>query len=103
MKKINKYTYNLNDTFNNRKDIAFAILNVFDSLAVGVYSEVLNEEVVRLYFGSYMRSFYEDNRMNLFEMRKDKNDAGLYANYERFMEEWDFREDRLKSLNRRIK
>lgn len=103
MKKINKYTYKLNDTFNNRKDIVFAILNVFDSLAVGVYSEVLNEEVVRLYFGSYMRSFYEDNRMNLFEMRKDKNDAGLYANYERFMEEWDFREDRLKSLNRRIK
>ena len=80
MKKKNKYTYNLNDTFNNRKDIAFAILNVFDSLAVGVYSEVLNEEVVRLYFGSYMRSFYEDNRMNLFEMRKDKNHAGLNAN-----------------------
>lgn len=104
MELLNKYTDNASNIFTNREDVIFAILNLFERLAVGVYTEVLSEEVVVRYFGSYMRSFYEDNRINLFEMRKSRNDAGLYANYEQFMEEWDFRQERLKSLNgRRVK
>lgn len=103
MKKLNKYTYASSYVFEHQEDATFSILNIFDRLAVGVYTGVLSEEVVVMYFGSYMRSFYENNRLNLFEMRKRKSDAGLYANYERFMEEWDFRQERLKSLNRRLK
>lgn len=99
MKKLYKYTYN--DAFSNRKDAIFVILNIFDSLAIGVYTEVLAEEVVIMFFGSYMRRFYEDNRLYLFEMRKIKNDSSLYANYERFMEEWDFRKESRISLNSR--
>lgn len=101
MELLNKYTDKASNIFNNPEDMIFAILNLFERLAVGVYTEVLSEEVVVRYFGSYMRSFYEDNMINLFEMRKRRNDAGLYANYEKFMEEWDFRYERLKSLNNR--
>lgn len=103
MEKLNTYTHDLGEVLKSREDIIFSILSIFDSLAVGVYTEILSEEVVIMYFGSYMRSFYEDNRLNLFEMRKSKNDAGLYACYEQFMEEWDFRKEKLKGLNRRIK
>lgn len=111
MKKLAKYIYNSKDVLNDRGDILrdkqnefFFILNIFDSLTVGIYTEVLNEEIVIMYFGSYMQSFYEDNRLNLFRMRKIQNNAGLYANYERFMEELDFRKKRLKNLNsRRVK
>lgn len=99
MQKLYKYTYN--DEFSNKEDASFAILNIFDRLAVGVYTEVLAEEVVIMYFGSYMRRFYKDNRLNLFEIRKVKNDSGLYANYERFMEEWDFRKESKISLDSR--
>lgn len=101
MKKIDKYTREINSEYEDREKVLYSILSIFERLAVGVYTEVLTEEVVVLYFGSYMRSFYEDNRLNLFQMRESENNAGLYANYERFMEEWDFRQERLKSLNSR--
>ena len=101
MKKLDKYTRGINSAYEYREKVFFSILSIFERLAVGVYSEVLTEEVVVLYFGSYMRSFYKDNRLNLFKMRESENNAGLYANYERFMEEWDFRQESLKRLNSR--
>ncbi|MGN0413601.1 MAG: hypothetical protein ACI4FV_11255, partial [Lachnospiraceae bacterium] len=67
MELLNKYTDNTSNIFKNREDVIFAMLSLFERLAVGVYTEVLSEEVVVRYFGSYMRSFYEDNRINLFE------------------------------------
>lgn len=100
MNLLNKYTNNIAP---NREDKLLAILNLFERLAVGVYTEVLSEEVVIRYFGSYMRNFYEDNRISLFEMRKSKNDVGLYANYEQLMEEWNLRKERFKSMDSRRK
>ena len=79
------------------KDGILIILDVFEKLAAGVYSDVLSEEVVKLYYGACMQNFYANNRFILFEIRKKKDDAGLYANYERFMEEWDIRQKTLDS------
>ena len=36
-------------------------------------------------------------------VRKSKNDAGLYANYEQLMEEWNLRKERFKSMDSRRK
>ncbi len=99
MKKLNEFTHESEDMSQERADAFFAILNMFDCLAIGVYTGVLDEKVVVMCFGSYMRRFYEDNMLNLFELRKSKNDAGLYANYERFMEELKFRKGRFEDLN----
>ena len=98
---LNKYTDDKTGVYENNEDAIYDILNLFECLSVGVYTGVFDEEVVARFFGSYMRNFYENDRINLFEMRKRKNNAGVYANYEQFMEEWDFRQERLKCLNAR--
>lgn len=76
--------------FNKLEDFdnVLLIFNVFESLSVGVYSEVLSGEVVKLYCGKDMKKFYECNHYMLFKIRENKNDASLYSTYERFMEEW---------------
>lgn len=77
------------DIIDEESKTMLLILGEFEKIAVGVYSGVLSREVVQLYYGSLMQKFYNDNRFLLFEIRKIKEDAGLYANYERFMEEQD--------------
>lgn len=85
MKSIREFYIDLNKT-KEKKDRALLILSIFEEIAVGVYSGVLCEEVVKLYCGNYMQNLY--NPYMIFEIRKEFKDAGLYANYEKFMEEW---------------